>query len=65
MLRFYPQQRDYLGIFFVAKTDGTLRLISDTRIANTSFHPPPQNSVADRGGIFSYRVGGGGVVVCS
>ena len=34
--------KSYLGIFFVAKKDGTLRMILDTRVSNCFFKTPPK-----------------------
>jgi len=37
----YDGAEGLLGVFFVAKKDGRLRLIFDTRVANTYFKTPP------------------------
>eukprot|EP00973_Karenia_brevis_P075510 10488454-Karenia_brevis.AAC.1 len=37
------------GAFFVEKSDGSLRLIFDTRIANTRFIDPPKTSLPTTG----------------
>ena len=37
----FGSRNSTVGIFFVQKTNGDLRLIFDTRIANCTFHEPP------------------------
>ena len=38
-------ERHTLGVFFVAKKDGKLRLIFDTRVANLQFCAPPATAL--------------------
>lgn len=38
-------RRGALGVFFVSKKDGRLRLIFDTRILNCSFREPPRTAL--------------------
>ena len=50
------QDRGVLGIFFVAKKDGRIRIIFDTRILNTKFRDPPSTRLPSAAAISSLEV---------
>ena len=45
MIRFRPRCESYLGIFFVVKKSGKLRIIFDTRDVNNFFRRPPKTAL--------------------
>ena len=45
MLEFINEDVTYLGVFLVRKKSGQLRIIFDTRVANTFFKQPPHTSL--------------------
>ena len=45
-----------VGVFFVRKKDGTLRIITDTRLANCSFRDPPRTRLPTPGAFTSVEL---------
>ena len=49
LIELVAETEAYLGVFFVGKKDGRLRLIFDTRIANAYFRDPPHTALPSAG----------------
>ena len=62
LLTFRSRQSTSVGVFFVRKRNGKLRLILDTRLVNTAFRDPPYVSLPTAAAFSRVEVEAGQVV---
>ena len=55
LVEFQPGGKSYLGVFFVAKKNGKLRVILDTRIANCYFRKPDKTRLPTAAALSSFE----------